>query len=265
MSLRDPKTQRLVITLALCGAAVWAYFLSDLLPFGYQQRTRKAKEMRAAQEAVSAELEKARRTVGNLPQLEKEQADLERKWTQAETLLPSDREMAELLTQITQAGEQAGVSFQTFKPGAQKPQEFFNENPVEIEVKGGFHQVGVFLSRLANLSRIVNVSDLHLDGSAQKSRTKDKRARAAGNATGASDDDRGDHTLTASFTATAYSLRDPSAPVPQAPPAEKGGRRPVKSATVSGTGPAPSADRTTPGGVVKRLGAKVKQPVEGEQ
>jgi type IV pilus assembly protein PilO len=257
MSLRDAKTQRLVITVALCGAAGWAYFLSDLLPFGYQVQARKTKELRTQHEAVSTELEKARRTVSNLPQLEKEQQELERKWNQAETLLPSDKEMAQLLTQITQAGEQAGVTFQNFKPDAQKPQEFYNENPVEIEVKGGFHQVGVFLSRLANLSRIVNVTDLQLAGSTQKSRGKDRKAREEAKA--ANPDERSDQTLVASFTATAYSLRDPSAPAPQAPAAEPGAHRTIKSAAVNG------GAKSTPGALTKRLGDKAKQqPTEGE-
>jgi Tfp pilus assembly protein PilO len=137
-------------------------------------------------------------------------------------LLPTDKEVAALLTQITQAGEQAGVTFQLFKPDASKPQEFYNENPVDIKVEGGFHQVGVFLSRLANMSRIVNVTDLHLDGVDQ--RRADKGKSAPGDMQG-----RTDHTLVASFTATAYSLRDPTAEPPQGPPAEK----PNKQALVS--------------------------------
>jgi len=263
MSLRDAKTQKLVITVALCALAGWAYFLSDLLPFTYPVQARKTKELKVAHESVSTELEKARRTVGNLPQLEKEQAELERKWTQAETLLPSDKEMARLLTQITQAGEQAGVSFQTFKPAPQRPQEFYNENPVEIEVQGGFHQVGVFLSRLANLSRIVNVTNLQLDGSQQKSRSKNRRERATeGNNNATRDGQNSDRTLTASFIATAYSLRDPSVEVPQAPPAEVGGRK-EKNAGVGH----PTPSKATAGATTKRLSDKAagKKPVEGEQ
>jgi Tfp pilus assembly protein PilO len=262
MSLRDPKTQRLVLAIAVCAIGGWGFFLSDLLPFGYRKHAKKEKELRAARETVATELEKARRTVGALPQLETEQKDLERKWRQAETLLPTDKEMAELLTSITQAGEQAGVTFQLFKPGPQRPQEFYNENPVEIQVKGGFHQVGVFLARLANLSRIVNVSGLVLDGTKQKSR-RERGKRQAG---APADDERSDQTLTASFTATAYSLRDPAAPVPQAPAAEKGGQRGAQKAQAGAAGhdAAPSAARTTPGGVTKRVGQKAKPQAEGE-
>jgi len=256
MSLRDSKTQKLVITVALCTLAGWAYFLSDLLPFGYQVQAKKTKELRVAQETVSTELEKARRTVGNLPQLEKEQVELERKWTQAETLLPTDKEMAQLLTQITQAGEQAGVTFETFKPAPQKPQEFYNENPVEIEVKGGFHQVGVFLSRLANLSRIVNVTNLQLEGSNQKSRAKSRKDRAT---EGNGENDMSDKTLTASFIATAYSLRDPAAELPQGAPAEAGARKKVQQASVG------HGAKATPGAITKTVSDKARKSGEGAE
>ena len=220
MSLRDAKTQRLLLTVVVCAVAGWAYFLSGFLPFGYQAHVKAAKELRGQQEQLSTELEKARRTVGNLPQLEREQRDLERKWQQAEQLLPTTKEMPALLSQITQAGEQAGVEFQAFKPDPSRPLEFYNENPVQVEVKGGFHQVGVFLSRLANMSRMVNVSDLHLDAIDQKVRKKgERRAPTVGD-----EGERTDHTLTASFTATAYSLRDPNEPVEQAPAAERGAK-----------------------------------------
>lgn len=247
MSLRDSKTQRIVIAAAVCGVALWAYFISTLLPFGYKVRAAKAQELRAQQEAASAELEKARRTVSNLPQLEREQRELERKWRQAETLLPTSKEMPALLTEITQAGEQAGVEFKLFRPEAAKPQEFYNENPVQVQVKGGFHQVGVFLSRVANLGRIVNVTDLHLEGSEQKPRGKG-RGKGKSNPDAMGDRERTDHTLTATFTATAYSLRDPSDPVPAAAPAEKGGKRTVKSqAKASGHATTGNAKRPTEG------------------
>jgi Tfp pilus assembly protein PilO len=263
----------MVLSVALCALAGWGYFLSDLLPFGHQRLSKRNQELSAARETVATELEKARRSVGNLPQLEKEHRELERKWKQAERLLPTDKEMAELLTSITQAGEQAGVEFQSFKPGPQRPQEFYNENPVDIQVKGGFHQVGVFLARVANLPRIVSVSGLSLDATKQKSRAgRGKRDRNEAK----DDTENSDHTLVASFTATAFSLRDPSQPLPAAGPAEKGGRI-AKSSGKGGKGGgaghgdtqaasvAPGNPKASPGATTKRLSVKAKQPVEGAQ
>jgi Tfp pilus assembly protein PilO len=244
MSLRDPKVLRVVITLSLAGVALWGFFLSDLLPFGYSRRAKQTNELRASYETVSTELEKARRSVGDLPQLEKEHAELERKWKQAEALLPTDKEVAHLLTQITQAGEQAGVTFELFKPQASKPQEFYNENPVDIQVQGGFHQVGVFLARVANLPRIVNVTNLQLEALAQKSRGrgKDKAKPDAAELAG-----RTDHTLKASFTATAYSLRDVVAEPAQGPPAETPGTPGRKRPRLPGMGAAAKAGAASSG------------------
>ena len=210
MSLRDPKTQRILLTVVITAIFTWGFFVSSILPFGYQPRAKETKELRAEYEKVSAELEKARRTVGNLPQLERESAELQKKWEQAEGLLPSDKEVADLLTQITRAGEQSGVEFEMFRPRQPKPREFFNENPIEVKVTAGFHQLGMFLSRVANLPRLVNVAELSLVSDEPKDKKKDKSPS--------------DHTLSATFTATAYSLRD-VAVVSGADPAEQPGRR----------------------------------------
>jgi Tfp pilus assembly protein PilO len=261
MSLRDAKTQRILLAVVVSGLALWGYFLADLLPFGYRRQAAETRQMEVAQETLAAELEKARRAVADLPQLEREQADLERKWKQAELLLPTDKEMAELLTQITQAGEQAGVTFRTFKPAPPHPQEFYNENPVDIEVEGGFHQVGVMLARLANMSRIVNVTNLDLEGKQQRSRKERGKSKDKDD----DSDGRTDHTLVASFTATAYSLRDPAQPMEQAPPAEKGPGRTLRGTTAANTqATTGSPARTTPGALTKRVGHKAKSQGQAE-
>jgi Tfp pilus assembly protein PilO len=72
--------------------------------------------------------------------------------------------MPDLLRKVTAAGQQSGIEFQLFKPQPPVNQGFYSDNPVEVRIMGGYHQTGVFLSRLANLNRIVNVSDLNMKG-----------------------------------------------------------------------------------------------------
>lgn len=217
MSLRDPRVQKILILSVVSVTILWGYFLTEILPFGYQPRSRDIRELRSEYESVSAEVEKARRMVGNLPRLEREHAELERRWQEAQQLLPADNEVSRLLSQVTQSGQQAGVHFELFKPGNSKPLEFYNENPVEVQVTAGYHQLGIFLSRLANLPRLVNVSQLSLIGFDDKT---SEEASEAG---------RGDHTLTANFIATAYSLRDPAEEAIEAPAAEQDAARKLKA------------------------------------
>jgi Tfp pilus assembly protein PilO len=205
---------KILLTAVGSGIVLWGFFIADLLPFGYRRVAAQHAELKAEYDDLSREVEKARLMVDGLPELEKEQLELEEQWKQAEALLPSDREVSGLLTQITQAGEQSGVAFELFKPGAVTPKDFYSENPVEVRVTAGFHQLGMFLSRLANLARLVNVEKLQLEGKKQEREEKEKPK--GGIETGPNLD----HTLTASFMATAYSLSE--AQPADLPPAEAG-------------------------------------------
>jgi type IV pilus assembly protein PilO len=101
--------------------------------------------------------------------------------------------MPDLLRNVTTAGLKAGVEFMLFQPGAPVTSEEYKTHPVKIRVRGGYHQLGIFLSRLANLDRIVNVSELELHA-AQKS------------AKGKKDTDTDRSTVIADFTLTAHTL-----------------------------------------------------------
>jgi len=79
------------------------------------------------------------------------------------------------------------VKFVLFKPSEPHPTPDFTENPVQVTITGGFHHAGSFLAEIAELSRLVNVSQLRLKGF-----------------------DKGelDDTVQAEFVATAYTLAE---------------------------------------------------------
>jgi hypothetical protein len=56
MSLRDPRTQRIVISAAVSVAVVWGFFVADFLPFGYQRRAHEIGRLRTDYETVAAEV-----------------------------------------------------------------------------------------------------------------------------------------------------------------------------------------------------------------
>lgn len=184
MNLRDPKTQRYLFLGACIFCVSYMYFFSHYLPFSFQPRRAKIKALSTEYERISAELEKARQTVGNLPKLEAEYNRLHDKWMTTQELLPEENRLPDLLTQVTKAGMQTGLEFQLFKPEQNRPHDFYMEHPVQVEVTGTYHQVGLFLSRVANLDRILNVSNVHLisldtDSGGGKGASRVSRARSA--------------------------------------------------------------------------------------
>jgi type IV pilus assembly protein PilO len=135
--------------------------------------------------------------VNRLPELKREFALLNQRWAVAQELLPTQKEVASLLRKVTIAGQESGVKFLLFKPSEPHPTPDFTENPVQISVTGGYHRAGTFLSEIAELSRLVNISQL-------KVKTFDK---------GDLDD-----TVQAEFIATAYTLAEGKANEPAKQP-----------------------------------------------
>ncbi len=194
MNLRDPNVQRILLGIVAITVVSYLYFGTRLMPFCYQVRKARIEEMEQEYAKLSADLEKARQMVGRLAQLEAEYQRLHEQWMVAQQLLPEEEEMPDLLRKVTTAGARAGIEFMLFQPGAPQVQQDYKTHPVKIRVRGGYHQVGIFLSRLANLDRIVNVSELDIQATAKPSKTKNKKADTYRNS------------VVADFTLTAHTL-----------------------------------------------------------
>jgi len=164
IDVKDPKILRWAGAILLVAVALPMYFMSSMYPFTYSSRKAEVVTLEARHQELSRDLEKARLLVRNLERVEQEYAILHDQWDVAQTLLPEKNQMPDLLRKVTAAGQQSGVEFQVFRPNATVGRGFYTDNPIEIRVEGGYHQTGVFLSRLANLNRIVNVSELRVQG-----------------------------------------------------------------------------------------------------
>lgn len=73
--------------------------------------------------------------------------------------LPTQNEMPGLLEDISKTGIASGLSFELFAPMPEVLHDFYIEVPIKIIVVGNYHQFAVFLSRVAEMSRIVTLHD----------------------------------------------------------------------------------------------------------
>ncbi|MCX7092772.1 MAG: type 4a pilus biogenesis protein PilO [Methylobacter sp.] len=76
--------------------------------------------------------------------------------------MPTQEEVASLLIDISQTGLASGLEFRLFKPGAPVRKDFYSELPISIEVIGKYEELGLFVSGLASLPRIVTVHDVNI-------------------------------------------------------------------------------------------------------
>lgn len=110
------------------------------------------------------------RLAQDLKKKKKEFAKLQRELKFALSMLPKKSELPKLLQDITWAGKQSGLIFRRFKPGREKRKKggFYADMPVDIEVSGSFKELMIFLSKVGELPRIVDVRQLNLKRSGKK-------------------------------------------------------------------------------------------------
>jgi type IV pilus assembly protein PilO len=56
--------------------------------------------------------------------------------------------------------DQSNLELKQFNPQALRPVEFYKEFPINMEIEGDYHDLGVFFDRISKYSRIINVSNV---------------------------------------------------------------------------------------------------------
>ncbi|OLO05962.1 MULTISPECIES: type 4a pilus biogenesis protein PilO [Salinicola] len=98
----------------------------------------------------------------NLPAMERQMGELQARMQSVLEMLPSDAEVPALLDAISDAAreQQLDIDSITLRPAVE--QEFYIEQPFDIQVRGDFHQISAFLARVAAMPRIVTLHDFTL-------------------------------------------------------------------------------------------------------
>ena len=66
------------------------------------------------------------------------------------------------MADISDAGLEEGLIFDSITPKAEAHLEFYAELPIEISVWGNYHEFGRFVSRLSALPRILTLHDISI-------------------------------------------------------------------------------------------------------
>jgi type IV pilus assembly protein PilO len=150
-----PVRQRVLL---LVGSVFLLFFLYGYLL--YLPRTAEIAEKEENLVALEQDRDRKLALVSNLPQLRQEVADLNAALKEAVAQLPDTKEIPDLLSGISAVARESGLEIQQFRQKAENFQDFYAEVPVEILVKGTYWQVEQFFKKVADLTRIVNVSDI---------------------------------------------------------------------------------------------------------
>lgn len=118
--------------------------------------------------AVSKELEhkdtfeRKQKRAANLNALKEQMVEMKQSFGDMLRQLPNKTEIAGLIVDVSQTGLSAGLEFDLFQPGGEQPSEFYAQLPINIRVRGTYHQFGEFVSGLAQLPRIVTAHNISI-------------------------------------------------------------------------------------------------------
>jgi type IV pilus assembly protein PilO len=107
-------------------------------------------------------LTKKRQAV-NLPEYRRQLAEIDRQFGALLKQLPNRSEIESLLADINQAGLGRGLQFELFKPGSEGLKDFYAELPIAVRVTGNYHDLGEFVSDVAQMPRIVTLNDVAIE------------------------------------------------------------------------------------------------------
>jgi type IV pilus assembly protein PilO len=113
----------------------------------------------------------------NLETLKKQREQVQQYVTQLEKQLPSKAEIDALLSDINQAGLGRSLQFEYFRPGAVVVKEYYAELPISLRISGRYHDIGLFASDVANLSRIVTLNNISITPGRDGALSMDSTAR----------------------------------------------------------------------------------------
>jgi type IV pilus assembly protein PilO len=155
--LERPTGQKLAV---LGGVVLTVLFLDWQYWYGPNQRDLADLNAQVAQKR--ADLDVRRSKTNARSEFERELRDLNAELRRAQARLPDQREIADLLSSVAASGRASGLEITLFRQKPEVYHDFYAEVPVEMQMRGTYHDVALFLDRVKRLDRIVNISDIQM-------------------------------------------------------------------------------------------------------
>lgn len=154
-----PPVARIILTILPSVIIAIVAIIFFILP-----KDKEIKRLNAEITKQENEIAKDQAKAAKLDILKKENERLRARLEELKLQLPEEREVSGLLRQVSDLGIKSGLKIILWKPEQKKdhPSGIIYEIPVNVELSGSYHNLGVFFSSLTKLNRIVNIGDIKL-------------------------------------------------------------------------------------------------------
>lgn len=158
-----------MLIIAFGGALAVGYFLH------VTNLQKELKAVQGTQGELRTDYEKKYFQAAHLEEYQAQQKEMQESFDTILRQLPSDTEIPGLIEDITLVGLKNGLTFSSIELQPEELHEFYIEKPIKIVVTGSYHDLGSFVSDVADLSRIVTLHNFTISPDRTRAGSGDSR------------------------------------------------------------------------------------------
>jgi len=110
--------------------------------------------------SLKAEFESKALQAANIDTYQQQLDEMQKSFVTMLKQLPGKTEIPSILQDISQAAQVDGLKQDLFRPGNEATKDFYAEKPIDLQLDGGYHDLGKFVSDVAALPRIVTLHNI---------------------------------------------------------------------------------------------------------
>lgn len=153
------------LSYAIIAATLFAVFFV----LYYSPRMSDLSSRKRDRTSVETEVAKLRLKKKQMDKVEQELAVMEASLKTLETIIPKQREVSDVLTQFQQLAYDTRLNITKFTQKSEALKDYYSEWPLQLEVSGSYHNLGLFFDRLRRFARLFTVERFSIKPLAKQS------------------------------------------------------------------------------------------------
>jgi type IV pilus assembly protein PilO len=152
----SPKAQMVVFSLlsVMTVGAGWQVMISP----AREELVTRTERLAEVQQQLTAAQGASKR----LEALQREVAQMERTLRQTTASLPDEKDPSDVLNVLHELAVESAIDLSAFAPKEISTKPQYAEWPIELNLEGGYHSIARFFDRVAGMSHLMSVAELHL-------------------------------------------------------------------------------------------------------
>jgi len=144
----------LLFFVVLVGAALWFYL--------YSPAAEELEKLEKSHTKLQKDLDDAERTKKTYEIDRQKRDELAKASGKQIQMLPPETEMSSFLDNLNSQAELVGLEILSVKPMEEEAARYYARIPVQLKLRGNFHQMSKFFYLVGNLDRIINIENIKL-------------------------------------------------------------------------------------------------------